>query len=172
MSLSNMPSGGQGRAVDAEINMVPMIDLLICTITFLILTAVWSTWSRMPASALAPGKADCAGCIPPPKPSVHVSVGDERFQITWKLGDAVERSYEVDRKAVVQGEGRRAQVSYPALAEALSRDAGQAGHEAHTLAVLHTDGRTRFADVAGTMDAVLRPSIDGKQAYEVTLASD
>ncbi|MCC6644333.1 MAG: biopolymer transporter ExbD [Polyangiaceae bacterium] len=172
MSLSNVSSEGRGRAVDAEINMVPMIDLLVCTITFLILTAVWSSWSRLAASAAVPGPADCAGCAPPPRPSVHVTVGDERFTVAWKLGAAVERTYDVPRVPVVQGEGRRARVSYPALALALARDASAPEHAAQTRAVVHTDHTTRFAELAATMDAVSRPTRDGRPAYDLSLAAE
>jgi biopolymer transport protein TolR len=35
--------GGSGKkSVDAQINMVPMIDLLVCCIAFLLMTAVWT----------------------------------------------------------------------------------------------------------------------------------
>ncbi|MFO0651797.1 MAG: biopolymer transporter ExbD [Polyangiales bacterium] len=34
-------SGGR-RAIDANVNMVPMIDLLVSTIAFLLMTAVWT----------------------------------------------------------------------------------------------------------------------------------
>ena len=33
--------GGGKKAVDSNINMVPMIDLLVCCIAFLLMTAVW-----------------------------------------------------------------------------------------------------------------------------------
>ena len=36
--------GGKGkRATNSDINMIPFIDLLMCTIAFLLITAVWVT---------------------------------------------------------------------------------------------------------------------------------
>lgn len=34
--------GGGRRTVDSNVNMVPMIDLLLSTIAFLLMTAVWT----------------------------------------------------------------------------------------------------------------------------------
>jgi len=57
MAGVNVESGGKGgrRAVDSEINMIPMIDLLVCAISFLLITAVWSHMSRINADAQVPG---------------------------------------------------------------------------------------------------------------------
>ncbi len=165
MSLSNLSGEGRGRAVDAEINMVPMIDLLVCTITFLILSAVWSAWSRLPATAAAPGQSTCGGCASKLSPSVHVTVEEERFSVAWKQGNAVERSYVVPRAKVMIGAG----ASYPALAEALARDAAASPEPTSpTRAVIHTDGRTRFAEIAATLDAVARAKRGGQPAYDAT----
>ena len=56
--------GGKGkrRSLDSEINMIPMIDLLMVTIAFLLITAVWSHMSRINADAQVPG---------PPRPDVE-----------------------------------------------------------------------------------------------------
>ena len=48
------PEGGRRRALDSQINMIPMIDLLMVTVSFLLITAVWSTMGRMEASANVP----------------------------------------------------------------------------------------------------------------------
>src|SRR5512136_1402654 len=49
---SPVPEGGGGRGrakrpLDAVINVVPAIDLLACTISFLLFTAVWTQISRL-----------------------------------------------------------------------------------------------------------------------------
>lgn len=42
------PEGGGGkRALDFELNLVPFIDLLSCCISFLLITAAWSTLARI-----------------------------------------------------------------------------------------------------------------------------
>ena len=38
--------GGKKRSINAEINLVPFIDLLFVTLAFLLITAVWVTNSR------------------------------------------------------------------------------------------------------------------------------
>src|SRR5512136_510612 len=51
-------SGGRGRsrrALDATINVVPAIDLLACTISFLLFTAVWTQISRLQAQSQGAG---------------------------------------------------------------------------------------------------------------------
>ena len=61
--LNVASSGGGRRSVDAELALVPMIDLLVCCITFLLLTAAWSLMHRMPASSQVGGPpAPCASC--------------------------------------------------------------------------------------------------------------
>lgn len=42
VSLPGGGGGGRGRSVNAELNLVPFIDLLCSMITFLLATAVWS----------------------------------------------------------------------------------------------------------------------------------
>ena len=43
--------GGKRKALDSEINMIPMIDLLMVTISFLLITAVWTNMARINADA-------------------------------------------------------------------------------------------------------------------------
>ena len=47
--------GGGRRSLDSEINMIPFIDLLMVTISFLLITAVWSQMARLNADAQVPG---------------------------------------------------------------------------------------------------------------------
>ncbi|MBI3073466.1 MAG: biopolymer transporter ExbD [Deltaproteobacteria bacterium] len=48
MAISGDVGGGHGRkAINAEINLVPFIDLMSCLITFLINTAVWIEIGRI-----------------------------------------------------------------------------------------------------------------------------
>ncbi len=48
----SVDSGGKGgkKSVDSQVNMVPMIDLLICCIAFLLMTAVWVQTGAVQAS--------------------------------------------------------------------------------------------------------------------------
>ena len=66
--------GGKGKrkATDSEINMIPMIDLLMVTISFLLITAVWTHLARIDADAQVPG---------PPRPDVELAA---KIQSEWK----------------------------------------------------------------------------------------
>ena len=47
------------RATNSDINMIPFIDLLMVTIAFLLITAVWVTNARLKTNAEVPGQAGC-----------------------------------------------------------------------------------------------------------------
>src|SRR5271167_545416 len=111
--------GGKRKATDSEINMIPMIDLLMVTISFLLITAVWSHMSRINADAQVPG---------PPRPDQEVEKIDpekilhiqmqtpEKFTLVWKAGAQVVNSIEVPRKDDVKEDKGKKLVRYPDLA--------------------------------------------------------
>jgi biopolymer transport protein ExbD len=139
--------GGQGRrALDTDINMVPMIDLLMVTIAFLLVTAVWSQMSRIEGSAQVPGNEGIDR--PVAEKSLHVDMrSPDRFVLSWREGQVVGRSVEVPRE-------------YPALARAIAGEWRSGG--VHTSpadverdqAVLHTADDTPFKDMVAVMDAI------------------
>ena len=43
------------RSLDSDVNMIPMIDLMMVTISFLLITAEWSHMARLDADAQVPG---------------------------------------------------------------------------------------------------------------------
>ena len=159
--------GGGRRALDTDINMVPMIDLLMVTIAFLLVTAVWSQMSRLEGSAKVPGPD---GIEPGEhERALHVDMrSPDRFVLSWREGQTVARSVEVPRE-------------YPALAKAIAGE--WRGNGAHTSpgdprrdeAVLHTADDTPFKDMVAVMDAIeatKRPVRHGEEsAFAVTLAT-
>src|SRR6185369_13571442 len=93
--------GGKGgrRALDSEINMIPMIDLLMVTISFLLITAVWVHSQRMDADALVPGRPTepCNDCKEEAR--LHVETSDPaKFVLAWKQGRTVLRTVDVPRE--------------------------------------------------------------------------
>ena len=66
----DLGGGGKGarKALDAPINLVPFIDLMAVTISFLIMTAVWNEVGRLPVTQ--EGGAPVAG--EPPKDVVPI----------------------------------------------------------------------------------------------------
>jgi biopolymer transport protein ExbD len=140
--------GRRGRkSLDAELNMVPMIDLLMVTIAFLLVTAVWSHMSRMEGSAEVPGSAEW-NCPPVPAMALHVDMrAADKFVLSWQEGQKVVRSVDVPRDAA-------------ALARAVEREWRTSGvHTSPTdaqrdKAVLHTANDAPFADMVAVMDAI------------------
>jgi len=147
--------GGQGRAVNRDINMIPFIDLLMVTIAFLLITAVWVTHSRVEADARVPSDR---GEIVPEAVAVHVYAEPEWFRVAWKRGRTVIAERTVPRAAA--GEPERALEA--ALGEGWKR------HGVHTdpsdrmqdRAVLHTADDERFAAMVAMMDAVAATTRD------------
>src|SRR5256885_14082332 len=60
------PSGKSGKKpLDAQINLVPFIDLLSCCISFLLITAVWTQLARMDVTQKGQGAAGASDEKPP-----------------------------------------------------------------------------------------------------------
>jgi biopolymer transport protein ExbD len=161
--------GGRGRkALDAELNMVPMIDLLMVTIAFLLVTAVWSHMSRLEGSAMVGGPER----IDPPPPrtnTLHVDMRPtDRYVLSWRDGQYVVRSRDVPRDGA-------------SLARAMGEEWRSSGvHTAPTdvdrdQAVLHTADDTPFSEMVAVMDAIEaphRPLLHGQTpAFALTLAT-
>lgn len=162
--VSVQGGGGGRRSLDSEINMIPMIDLLMCLICFLLITAVWSTMSRLNADAQVPGppreepveKTD-------PEPMLHVTIGDDKFVLSWRKGGAVVSTVDVTKRPVEFGEGKNAQVRYPDLSEKIiSEWKANGAHRDDSdkkldQAVLHCDNKTPYKEIVAVIDAVYSP---------------
>ena len=63
----NVDGGGHGgkKNVDSEIPLVPFIDLLLCCIMFLLVTAVWNKLARLDANQQQPGREAPMDAEPP-----------------------------------------------------------------------------------------------------------
>ncbi|MEO8801123.1 MAG: biopolymer transporter ExbD [Polyangiaceae bacterium] len=166
--------GGRGRALSMEINMVPMIDLLMVTISFLLITAVWTHLQRLDADANVPHPCTGEGCGKPPEDmkTLHVDMRQPgKFVLSWKKGSAVLDTAEVPRAGTTRAEG----VRYGALADALTetwRSTGEhraVGDHARDRAVLHADDGASYAELVGVMDAihgVRRPVQEGGRSMD------
>lgn len=194
----NVDSGGKGgrRSLDTEINMIPMIDLLMVTVSFLLITAVWVQSSRIDANANVPGPATgippCAdGSASPCKqePRLHVQASDERkFVLEWKDGMTVVRTAEVPREASRQRVGAEGKtiVAFPALAAKITEEWKTAGlhrdpsDARFDKAVVHTGNDMPYGEIVAVMDAVSKPRrpvasggrTEDIAAFEMTFATD
>lgn len=161
MAGVNVESGGGKRSVDSEINMVPMIDLLMCLICFLLITAVWSTVAKLDANAQVPGETKPLVDPPAPQPTLHVTIKDTSFVLAWKLGANLEgASVDIPRVAEYLDTTRKEKPSFPALRDEVQRQWAthegmhRAGEEPRDQAVLHCDNTASYEEIIAVVDAV------------------
>ncbi|MBW2527220.1 MAG: biopolymer transporter ExbD [Deltaproteobacteria bacterium] len=148
-------TGGSGRrAVNSEINMIPFIDFLLVTVAFLLITAVWVTFSRVNANAQLPGKPDVDTPYPVEK-TLHVHVKPEQFALVWKHGATTISETRVKREP-----DRGDLTRYANLEKALAEEWKTHGQHQDPadpkpdLAVLHTHDNAPFRELIATIDAV------------------
>ncbi len=150
MAGVDVGGGGRKRALNADINMIPFIDLLMVTVAFLLITAVWVTNSQITANAQVPGD-------PGPVPdaidrTLHLHVEPEAYRFTWKENNVV-----VSEGHLLKNEGDK---SLSALRERITSEYKERGRHsaAHDLEtdrlILHTDDRLPYGELAAVMDAV------------------
>ena len=194
----NVDSGGRGgrRSLDTEINMIPMIDLLMVTVSYLLITAVWTTSSRIAANANVPGPTtETPPCNEPsgapckPEARLHVQTTDAtKFLLVWKEGVTVVRTAEVPREAsrTKVGKDGRTIVTFPALAARISEEWKTAGvhrdpsDRKFDKAVVHAGNDMPYGEIVAVMDAVAQPKrpfataghAAQTSAFEMTFATD
>jgi biopolymer transport protein ExbD len=176
--------GGKGRrrSLDSEVNMIPMIDLLMVTVAFLLITAVWSTMARVDANAKVPGQDNgppCDGACEHPK-ELHVDLRyADKIVLTWRQDSVVLASFDVPRKGIaIAGGGMRfadlgAAVEAQWKAQGTVRAPTDLGRDR---AVLHTSNDTRYEEMIAAMDAIygVKRAVRGgtEPAFAVTLATN
>jgi biopolymer transport protein ExbD len=190
MAGVDVGGGGKGkkRALDSEINMIPFIDLLMVTISFLLITAVWSHMSRINADAQVPGppRPDIEQEKIEPEKILHVEMRTpEKFTLIWKQGAQVVNSIEVVRKDDVKEDKGKKLVRYPDLAAKIQEEWNNTGSHRDPSdkkldqAVLHTDNDTQYVFLIAVIDAIYQthrkvtlPSgkTDDVPAFNVTFA--
>jgi biopolymer transport protein ExbD len=181
--------GGKGKrkALDSEINMIPMIDLLMVTISFLLITAVWTHMARINADAQVPGppRPDVEQEKTEPEKQLNIEMRDEdQFVLVWKQGSTTVDSIDVPRKDVVTQQGAVEVVRFPDLAEKIESEWKAKGQHSNPTdrkldqAILHTDNKTEFKYIIGVIDAVyqthrdmqLGPKTEKLPAFNITFA--
>ena len=178
---------GPRRTLDSEINMIPMIDLLMVTISFLLITAVWVHSQRLEANAQVPGPVT----EPPPcggisdckeEAKLHVETSDpSKFVLAWKQGRTVVRSVDVARETRKTGS-----MAFPNLAAKISDEWKSSGlhrdpsDKRFDRAVVHASNDMPYSELIAVMDAVAqpkRPYANGSKqleatAFDVTFATE
>lgn len=150
MAGVDVGGGGKKRGIDADINLVPFIDLLLVTVAFLLITAVWTTHSRINANAQIPG--DPGVDPPPPQKTLHVDVKHDTFVLSWRDGSVVTSELSIERNP--------ADPTYGALRERIAIEYESGGVHTNVddletdRVILHTANDLPFKDVVAVMDAV------------------
>jgi biopolymer transport protein ExbD len=84
--------GGHGgkKAVDSDIPLIPFIDLLLCCVMFLLVTAVWNQLARLDANQNQPGQQ--APNDPPPEEKIKVvlQVSASGYVLASTAGDRID----------------------------------------------------------------------------------
>ncbi len=153
MAGVDIQSGSGKRPANADINMIPFIDLLMVTVAFLLITAVWVTNSQINANAEVPGPPSSTPVDPSNVERVlHVDVSDAAFKLTWKQAAVVVSESKVDRTG---GPGDfdalEQQIAMEWKLNGSHRDPADAVQDR---AVLHTDNRLPFKEITSVLDAI------------------
>lgn len=149
--------GGGKRATNTEINMVPFIDLLMCTIAFLLITAVWVTNSRMNADAQVPGPPNPDKELTPQTPEkvLNLHIGESDFALIWKQGATVVSEIRVPKNNA-EGDILR----YPELTAKIKTEWEQNGahrdpsDKKFDQAIMHCDNRAAFKEIIAVLDSL------------------
>ncbi len=177
----SVDDGGKGgrKSTNAEINMIPMIDLLMVTISFLLITAVWTTMARINADAQVPGppRPDVEPTTLVPEKQLHVEMrAPDKFQLIWKQGANVVNTREVPRKDNVITNNSAKLLSFPELSREIEVDWKVNGShrdqsdKKFDTAILHTDNETPYFQVIAVIDAIYgthRPFVTGGKTEQV-----
>lgn len=161
--------GGKRKSLDSEINMIPMIDLLMVTISFLLITAVWTQMARINADAQVPGppRPDVEQEKVEPEKQLHVMMqAEDHFTLVWKQGSTTVDSIDVPRKDVILAQGTTSVVRFPDLAAKIETEWKAKGQHTNASdrkldqAILHTDNKTEFKFIIGVIDAIYQTHRD------------
>ena len=125
--------------------MVPMIDLFIVTISFLLLTAVWTHTARLEGTSRMPGPADSSTEAPAAR--LHVEVPPDERPVRLSVRRGVET---IDARTVPR---RDLAASIDDMRRAHAADL--AGAEPHVV-VLHADDAILYRDMVAVMDTIAR----------------
>jgi Biopolymer transport protein ExbD/TolR len=173
--------GGKRRSMDVEVSTLPMIDLMMVLIAFLLVTAVWTTMSRVDADAKVPGPQED---VPPcmlgscgPEKELHLDArSPDAFVLEWRMGETLVKSATVPRRTSPTDSPLR----YPELQAALEKEwAADGVHRdprdpVRDRVVLQTANGARYEEIVAEMDAVYGVSRGSRgakaPAFAVTFA--
>ncbi|GAB4207359.1 MAG: hypothetical protein OHK0013_24910 [Sandaracinaceae bacterium] len=139
----NVGGGGHGgkKSVDSEIPLVPFIDLLLCCVMFLLVTAVWNRLGRLDANQQTPGQVSNPTEIQEPQIRLYLQVTGSGYTIASSAGERIEIP---KNGAEYDGETLRTRL----------RERRQAEPNRHDIIVAPEDG-VQYEDVIAAMDLTI-----------------
>src|SRR5262245_14519764 len=132
--------GDRKKPLNAELNLVPYIDLLTCMVAFLLITAVWSQLARLQIDQHGQGPTDPEHTIIEPKTKIAVVVHGDGFNLI--VGD--------DQKPLPRQAG---ELDYATLAVELA--AVKRSHPDRTDAQVISADDIVFDTIVRTMDTTM-----------------
>ncbi|HHH31445.1 MAG TPA: biopolymer transporter ExbD [Polyangiaceae bacterium] len=135
------------KSVDTEIPLIPFIDLLLCCVMFLLVTAVWNHMSSMEAnlnSSADPAAID----TPPPEPPLTVLIDQEGYRLSGAAGDEV--------RIPLAAPG-----VYDEAALAVQLERRHVVDPSASAALLSADDGVNYALVIGAMDVLVGSGFSG-----------
>jgi biopolymer transport protein ExbD len=89
-TISTTGKAGGRKAVDAEVPLIPFIDLLLCCVMFLLVAAVWNDLASLNAQQRTPGDETPQMDDPPPDLPLVLSIRDHGYELSSGVGDRTE----------------------------------------------------------------------------------
>ena len=127
-----------------------MIDLLMVTVSFLLITAVWTHMGRIEGTTKVPSPPDPSPPVEPARMHVDVPANAEgAFVITVRRGNEIVETATVAR-ATPNALGAK-------LSEMRRTRPGDLGGDESRTVVLHTDNELRYRDMVAVMDGIAAP---------------
>lgn len=155
-SISTGGGHGGKKSVDSEIPLVPFIDLLLCCIMFLLVTAVWNKLASLDANVNLPGNPAPNGMTmqsDAPLP-LTVLIDANGYRVTTDMGD--------ETRIGLDGDGAH---DTAALREHLRDRRAVVANDSRV--VVSADDGIQYAEVVETMDVFA-----GSGFGNVTIAGD
>jgi biopolymer transport protein TolR len=154
LSAAHQPAAKGGKkALDAEINLVPFIDLLSCCISFLLITAVWTQIAGLQIAS--------SGGPPEPQEKQEATI-DLKLLLTDKGYSLTMPGAQVDIPKVTGADGQPS-FDRKTLTEKLK--ALKATLPDQTAITVEPEDAVAYDDLVSTVDAAL-----GEQLRNVTVA--
>jgi biopolymer transport protein ExbD len=157
--MAGIDVGGSGgrRSVNQEINMIPFIDLLMVTVAFLLITAVWVNYERMNANAQIPGQQSDLPVDPDRvEKRLHLHIEETEFVLTWKQAATVVSETRMARTRTPDGKSPRYDDLAKKIQEQWKLHGGhmQAADRMQDRAIFHSGDSVPFKEIIAVMDAL------------------